>query len=200
MTADDRVTEARFFLNKLASTDPTNEDSVHYLSAFLSASRSIMDQLLRDSAMRYGLGFGDDDSLGARSLRSRAQSKGAQDALRFADSYDQSIERLKNNGYYKVLALRRHINVSHGTHPLVHNLSIVTPERIDETDTLTVRVGRDPPIAIGPNFLHPVAPEPETGSPKDFSFEDFPGESVQHVCDVYLKAILDEVAILQSGR
>jgi hypothetical protein len=200
LTVDERVTEARFFLGKVSSVGPTDEDSVHYLSAFLSASRSIMGQLLRDNARKYGLGFGDDDPLDSRSFRDRAKSEGVQGALAFIDAYDQSISRLEKNGYYEVLGLRRNINVSHGAHPLLHNLSIMAQERIDETDTLTVRVERDTPIAVGPNPFRPVAAEPVTGSPSDFSFEDFPGERVPHVCEVYLSAILDEVAALRAGR
>ena len=200
MTVDDKVTEAQFFLRKLDSIGPTDEDSVHYLSAFLSSSRSIMNQLLRDSAKKFQLEFADVALVDGRSFRERALAERKADALRFADSFDDSMERLGRNGYYQVLALRREINVSHGTHALVHNLSIMTQERIDETDSLRVRVERDPPIAIGPNAFHPVTPEPVKGTSRDFQFQDFPGESVRHVCSVYLKAILDEVAALRAGQ
>lgn len=198
LTVDDKVTEASFFLGKLTGTGPTDEESVRYLSAFLSASRSIMDQILRENAGKYGFGFSDDEPLDSRSFRNRAQSNGVQAAVAFIDAYDHSVSRLEKNGYYAVLALRRNINVNYGARPLVHNLSILTQERIYETGSLTVRVEKDPPIAIGPNVFHPVAPEPETGSPKGFTFEDFPSESVQHVCQVYLSAILDEVARLRA--
>jgi hypothetical protein len=200
LTVDDKMTESKFFLDKLTSTDPADEDSVHYLSAFLSASRSIMSQLLRDSAKKYGLGVGDDQPLDSSSLRDRAQSKGVKDAVAFIDAYDQSVARLEENGYYEVLALRRNINVNHGAHPLIHNLSIMTQETIDDSDTLTVRDERDPAIAMSPGFFHRPTPEPETGSSDDFSFEDFPDESVPHVCAVYLAAIQDEVAKLRTGH
>jgi hypothetical protein len=200
LRVDDKVTEAQFFLRKLESISPTDEDSVHYLSAFLSSSRSIMRQLLCDSAKEFQLGFSDDALVDGRSFRARALADGNADALRFADSFDESMERLGRNGFYQVLALRREINVRHGTHALVHNLSIMTQERIDETDSLRVRIERDPPIAIGPNVFHPVTPEPEKGTSNDFQFEDFPGEPVRHVCSVYLKAILDEVATLRAEQ
>jgi len=199
LTVDGKVTEARFFLGKLTKTGPINEDSVHYLSAFLSASRSIMNQLLRDYARKYGLGFGEDEALDSRGFRARAQDKGDPTSLGFIDAYDRSIETLEKNEYYRVLALRRNINVKHGFHALVHNLNIMTQEAIDESESLRVRVEKDPPITIGPNAFHPVGPEPVAGSPRDFSFEDFPGEPVPHVCEVYLNAILDQIAKLHDG-
>ena len=200
MTVDGKATEARFFLDKLASCSPTDEDSVHYLSVFLSASRSIMNQLLRECSKRYALGVGDDDSLDSRSFRSRAEGMGIEGALSFMNAYDQSIQRLENNEYYEVLALRKNINVIHGLHPLLHSLSIMTQETIDGADTLTVKHRRDPPIGMSPAIPHRVLPELETGTPRGFSFEDFPGESVSHVCEVYLRAILDEVAALRAVR
>ena len=200
MTVDGKATEAQFFLDKLTICDPTDKDSIHYLSAFLSASRSIMNQLLREYATRYDIGVGYDASLDARSFRSRAQSMRIQGALSFIDAYDRSIEKLKSNGYYEVLALRRNINVSHGLNPLPLSLSIMTQEPIDGADTLTVRHRQDPPVAMSPGIPHRVLPEPETGASKGFSFEEFPGESVPHVCRIYLRAILDEVEELRAVR
>jgi len=200
LTVDERVIEARFFLGKLTDTGPSSEDSVHYLSAFLSASRSIMNQLLHDYSEKHGLEFTDTDPLNSRTFRNRAHSKGARDALVFIDAFDRAIGRLESNKYYEVLALRRNINVRHGAHPLVHNLTVMTQERINDTDTLTVKTERDAPIAVGPNVFHPVAAEPETGSPKNLSFEDFPGDSVRRICALYLSAIVDEVATLRAER
>ena len=198
MTVDDKVIEARFFLGKLTSVGPTDEDSIHYLSAFLSSSRSIMNQLLRDYARRYELGFGDDEPLDGRRFRDRAQTEGREQALLFVGAYERSIQRLRDNRYYEVLALRRHINVTHGTHALVHNLTLMTQDRVDETESLSVRMGRDPQISMGPNAFRPVAPELETGARRNFNFEDFPGEPVPHICSVYLKSIVDEVTDLRS--
>jgi hypothetical protein len=200
LTVDGKATEARFFLDKLASCDPTDNDSVHYLSAFLSASRSIMNQLLREYAKSYDMGVGDDDALDAKSFRSRAQSMEIQGALRFIDAYDQSIEKLKRNEYYNVLALRRNINVNHGLDPTLLSLSIMTQETIDGADTLTVRHRREPPIAVSPVIPHRVLPELETRASKGFWFEGFPDESVARVCEVYLRAILDEVGALRAVR
>ncbi len=200
MTVDGKATEAQFFLDKLTSCDPTDKDSIHYLSAFLSASRSIMNQVLHESAKRYEMGVGDDDSLDAKSFRNRAQSTGIQDALRFIDAYDQSIERLKSNEYYEVLELRRNINVNQGLNPMLLSLSIMTQEPIDGVDTLTVRHRRDPTIAMSPGIPHRVLPELETGASKGFSFEEFPDVSVSHVCKIYLRAIIDEVGALRAFR
>ena len=107
MTAQEKIKEAEYDLNKLQNVPI---DYIQYeVSAFLTSARSVLDHLLEDYRIRFGLG--DIRYLNVDNFQSKARKLGNKPALHFIKWFQAQNQLIRENGRYGFLLSLRDINV-----------------------------------------------------------------------------------------
>ena len=117
MTAEDKIAESEYNLDKLKNVD-NPKDFQFVLSNFLSSSRSILDHLLEDHRIKFGLSiYGD---LTVRTFVSEAKKAQNSSALKFINWFDDERRILRTNKPYGFLWAKRNHSVHRNTIKLDH--------------------------------------------------------------------------------
>jgi len=105
-----KLEEARFFLEKFQKSlsKATEKESIYYLSAFLSAWRSVLDVMLYDFAEYYSLGLTREDRIEHRDFSTLAKGQRKDQAKRFLKWWEQKIRRLSKNKLWKMRVMIIH--------------------------------------------------------------------------------------------
>jgi len=117
-----KLEEARFFLEKfLESVSPVAEKECdYYLSAFLSAWRSVLDVMLYDFAEYYSLGLTREDKVSRGEFFIVAKAQSNDKALGFLKWWSKKIDKL---GKKKLWNMRR-IIIHRGYPKIVHHVYV----------------------------------------------------------------------------
>lgn len=86
MEAKNKLSETRYFLNRIKRLKNKPDEFMHNLSAFLSAWRSVLDVLLYDYAEKY-FGWSREDKLTQRDFEVAAKISKITDAQTFIQWY-----------------------------------------------------------------------------------------------------------------
>lgn len=96
MTADDKIKEAEFFLQKIIESYSEFPFIEYYFHAFVTSVRSISDYLLEDYNIKYNLKIPDNEPDFRKKFREKAYSVGGE-ALEFDKWHDRQITRIKSD-------------------------------------------------------------------------------------------------------
>ena len=132
MTAEDKIAESEYNLDKLKNVD-NPKDFQFELSNFLSSSRSILDHLLEDHRIKFGLSICGD--LTMRTFTTEAKKTHNSHALKFINWLDDERRKLRINKPYGFLWAKRNHSVHRNTVKLDHGVFLevgITPILIDE--------------------------------------------------------------------
>ena len=99
-----KLEEARFFLEKLLESVSGVDEKVsfYYLSAFLSAWRSVLDVMLYDFAKYYSLGLTQEDKMSNYEFSLVAKTQRNDKALDFIKWWEKKIQKLSKNKLWKM--------------------------------------------------------------------------------------------------
>lgn len=102
-----KLAETHYFLEGLRSEQ---EPAVFYfkLSAFLSASHSVMDILLYDFAEKHGLGLTRDDWLDTKTFELIAKSHNIKEELEFSNWRREKLNQLSDNPIWNMRRFNAH--------------------------------------------------------------------------------------------
>ena len=105
MHTRNKILEADFFLEKLQQT-PDDPDFTFYLSAFLSAWRSVLDIMLYDFAEHFSLGITRDDKINEQNFIFVAKTFGNHSAVEFIRWWRGNQGVLINNPLWRKRSTR----------------------------------------------------------------------------------------------
>ncbi|TET41095.1 MAG: hypothetical protein E3J66_05865 [Dehalococcoidia bacterium] len=118
MSARDKLEEAKFFLEKLRVSSqglpqdlPTQRESCYYLSRFQCASVSVMDYLLEDYNVKFGLNIPLSERYFRGAFKREAKRLGNEAALNFFNWWRGQKESLANDPIGKQVIGKRHIQI-----------------------------------------------------------------------------------------
>ena len=117
-----KLEEARFFLEKFRKSlsRATEKEYYYYLSAFLSAWRSVLDVMLYDFAKYYSLGLTSEDKVSHDEFFIVAKAQSKDKALGFLKWWEKKIQKLSKNKLWKM----RHIIIHRGYPEIMHALYV----------------------------------------------------------------------------
>lgn len=182
-----KLEEAEYFLGTLIKTKDTPEVFQFYLSAFLSAWRSVLDIMLYDFAEYYSLGFTRENFLDDRCFKAVAAALANEDALRCIEWWRRKQGRLQQNTLWR----KRSINVHRG-YPTVIATTFYLSGSGGTSMTFT-----PPPDVIGnvdvsEDAIPTTTAESETR--EEVRFSDFPDNDVVGMCTQALNVMKEIVA------
>lgn len=124
-----KLEEARFFLEKFQKSvsGVAEKESSYYLSAFLSAWRSVLDVMLYDFAEYYSLGLTRQDKVSSDEFSIVAKAQRNDKALVFLKWWAKKIQKLSKNKLWKM----RHIIIHRGYPKIMHQVYV--PETISSS-------------------------------------------------------------------
>jgi len=139
-----KLEEARFFLEEFRKSvsGVAEKESSFYLSAFLSAWRSVLDVMLYDFAEYYSLGLTREDRMIERDFFIVAKAKSKGEALRFLKWWKKKIQRLSRN---KLWNMRRII--IHRGYPEITQLYV--PESMSSGCTISLGIAEKADAVAG---------------------------------------------------
>lgn len=111
MTAAEKLDEAGFLLGKMRELYANQKEFTYYLSAFLSACRSVPDHLLEEYNIRYGLNISLSEELNADRFESKSRQFRNKDALNFIRMWRDGMKAMKDDPVGRLLVSKRHLNV-----------------------------------------------------------------------------------------
>ncbi len=192
MAAREKLEEAKHFLDLLDKTPAESQVFDYYLSAYLSAWRSVLDVMLFDFAQSYSLGFNREDRLDESGFMIAARALKRDKALRFLKWWKAQSNRVSRNPLYRV----RNMIVHRGTTPLGITIPLTPGSPLPTTndrvvDTFPVFLSykkkeRQVVVIVGKNLGS------KTGTPAPYKlsgidwrqveFESIPGREAKVVC------------------
>jgi len=124
-----KLEEARFFLEKFRKSVglSVGKESPYYLSAFLSAWKSVLDVMLYDFAEYYSLGLTRQDKVSYDGFSLVAKAQSNDKALDFLKWWAKKTRKLSKNKLWKM----RHIIVHRGYPEITHQVYV--PETISSS-------------------------------------------------------------------
>ncbi len=134
MTANEKIKESEFFLQKIKDHYRTEEVD-HYLSAFLSASRSIPYHLLQDYDQKFS--FHISIKIKKFETQFRNKSKGNEIAENFLNLYDREISKINNDEIGHFMLMKRNITVHRSNDPFD---TLVLESEINEDESKDVEI------------------------------------------------------------
>lgn len=191
--AGDKLQEAQYFLDQMRSHSGGTQDFMFKLSAFLSAARSVMDLLLYDYGIQYGL-FTINDKIYPDDFQRLAQGNSM--ATSFYIWWSQKRDYLATHQIGGFLSEKRHIVVHRGQPAMAWSLVLA------ETISFHSGLSFNPPSAAAgsapPNAIDVTTVAPPTVSTTSQLltgyFADYPSESVVDLCEKYLQMLSSIVA------
>ena len=185
-----KLSEARFFLDKLSYAYDDETDITYYLSAFLSAWRSVLDIMLYDFCEYFSLGFTREEKINDQMCIAVASVLNKTQAIEFIKWWRQKQGFLKNTPLWNKRTL-----IVHRGYPPVESIIYYVMSSGANSSTIS-GFGYDYPYGYG----YPFGETIPTTTPTDqfdevFSFSDYPDISIIHLCaDAYdeMEAIVKE--------
>jgi len=97
--SEKKLQEAEFFLGKIY--EATEDEILYYVSAFLSAWRSVFDFLLYDAAIFFELGFNRNEDMRPWHFRWAAKRLENVQALKFLSWWDSNLSNLRKDPVFE---------------------------------------------------------------------------------------------------
>lgn len=196
--AENKLQEAQYFLEQMRAHSEGTTQFMYNLSAFLSAARSVMDVLLYDYGIKYGL-FTINDRIYPRNFQRLA--RGNSTATSFYTWWTQKRDYLANDRIAGFLSEKRHIVVHRGRPAMAW--SLILAETISFHSEVSVTPPSPPAGSSTPNaidvtgspstsFGSSVAPSPAISTSRHSVtgyFADYPSDSVIDICEKYLQML-----------
>jgi hypothetical protein len=183
LEAEHKLSEARYFLDKMKTLKSEPEEFMHNLSAFLSAWRSLPDILLYDYAEKY-FAWGREDRFSMRDLEVATRASRRKEAQHFAQWYKEQIQSLSRNPLWK----KRVVTVHRGRPKVrqTYRLYLLEVKSWDQERSITEIVKRDfsevTPPAKASSVPKYETPDVVVGS-VEFFFEDYPDTEIWEICE-----------------
>lgn len=180
MNTRKKLSEAEFFLEKLGNADFV--EFSYYLSAFLSAWRSVLDIMLYDFTAHYALGLTPDDKITDQIFKGIATALKNKEALEFLKWWQQKQGILKNNPLWS-----KRILIVHRGYP---KIEVSTPFYVlgSGLNSSTITVSSIPTVenyahSYGVSSIPLSAQVYSEDEPGDYEyFSDVPNKSVLEIC------------------
>ena len=140
-----KLEEARFFLEKFRKSLMglgVGKESPYYLSAFLSAWKSVLDVMLYDFAEYYSLGLTRQDKVSYDGFSLVAKAQSNDKALDFLKWWAKKIQKLGKNKLLKM----RHMTIHRG-YPKITD-QVYVPETISSS-TISFDIPKEAAAVIG---------------------------------------------------
>jgi len=205
MGAKEKIKEADYFLRRLHRAQP--EVFPYYISAFLSAWRSVLDVMLFDFAQMYSLGFDSKDRIDDEAFEIAARATKRKEALGFLVWWRRQLEHFSRNPLYRA----RNMIVHRGVSPLtsafpLYPLASFPPSGrlVVETVPVHIRFLKDGLIlsgksieALAREFITPQRKVVKFRAAIHPVFEEFPARKVSDVCREALDQMRSAVEIAE---
>ncbi|MGA3109913.1 MAG: hypothetical protein ABSD99_10795 [Candidatus Bathyarchaeia archaeon] len=199
--AKEKIEEASYFLRRLNRVRPGVIG--YYLSAFLSAWRSVLDVLLFDFAQMYSLGFDSKDRVDDEGFEIAARAMKQKEALRFLAWWRRQLEHVSNSPLYRA----RNMIIHRGRSPLHLSFPLTPPASLPPSNRLViekipVRVrflkGKRKGMILTGKGIRSIKLPPQPKWVKiELVFEDFPTRKVTDVCEEAFKKMKSIVEIAE---
>jgi len=195
-----KLQEAEYFLNQMKSHATGSMDYRFHLNAFLTSARSVLDVLLYDYGMMYGL-FTLNDRVNPQDFQKLATGRGNTTAMNFYSWWTTKTGSVANDPVGGFLSKQRNISVHRGQPAM--NFTLILPETISFHSGLvfnppSVTAGSPGPNAIDVTTAKPSnhgsatptpAPSPPPRQATTASFAGYPSASATDICEKYLQML-----------
>lgn len=118
--AKDKLMESAFFLNELENSLGVEARFRYYLSAFLTATYSVLDILLYDFAEKLGFPFTREEFVGERDFFVASKVSGSKEGIEFLRWLQRQKAALAKNPLWE----KRKFTVHRGTFGMDHDFSV----------------------------------------------------------------------------
>ena len=197
MTAEEKIRESDYNLNKLKRTEPMTDEYFYEFNCFIASTRSILDHLLDDYNVKYNLGIPLDIRYLLGEFRKKSQKNPT--ACNFLKWYDFQYDEIIKNSTYGFLIEKRNLLLHRKTvKPKSFKLSIEFPKGA----TLNSTEGESYfPLMIGRNetTMKITTVDAKTGESKEREveakstiecyLEENPNETIETICALFLDRI-----------
>jgi len=95
MAVKEKIDEAKYFLDKIKNATE-RKDVIPNLSAYLCSTRSILDYLLEDYNVKYGLKVTLDERLDKKIFEKVAMTRKNSNAMEFIIGYNSRLKKVMN--------------------------------------------------------------------------------------------------------
>lgn len=194
MPARDKLEEAKFFFDKLCVSVqqlpqdlPTQREFHYYLSAFQSASVSVIDYLLEDYNVKFGLNIPLSEKYFRAAFEREALKPGNEAALEFFNWWTKQKKLLKNDTIGKLVISKRHVGI-HRRQIKPDLAKIKTGDgNVPISGSLEIKVFRGDKLEETHKVSgQPSSPLKATEPSFKWFFSDYPDEPVTTVCEKFL--------------
>jgi hypothetical protein len=110
MVVEEAISDAEYFL-KAVKRSKSREDLRPNLGAFLAMSRSIVDHLLEDYNIKFGLNINLETKLKSDTFENEARKQSNLSALEFIMFYKERFQELEKNDIFKLLKNKRNLRI-----------------------------------------------------------------------------------------
>jgi len=131
VTAEDKIKEAEYNLDKLKNASNLDQEFQFELSNFLGSCYSILEHLLEDHNQKFGFSL---DYVTSKTFRDKANKMRNADALKFINWYDNEKLKLRNEKSYGFLVARRRHSVHKSTVKAEHMAWVKVDLKLEFTD------------------------------------------------------------------
>jgi hypothetical protein len=200
LTVEDQISDAEYFLNILR--DKSSRDELRpNLTAFLAISTGIIDYLLEDYNVKFGLNIPLGKILYFWRFEGAAKKQKNQLALGFINFYRGEFNTLRNGSVGKLIFGKRNIAIHRTPTSLRANFSVSIHESIHLDEILrSVRTDKNGNIRQESQAFNPQqnkqkdedVPSPSEVEVKWF-FSDYPHKEVADICREFLDLVRDFV-------
>ncbi len=184
MVVSDKIEEAEFFLKQMSVVYP-NSEMQHYVSAFMSATKSIGDYLLEDYNQKFVLNIPLDEKLTIERFKKEANRQNNLMAQKFIAYYEQEFDKIKKDPLASMFINKRNVNIHRKTtdKPMHANVNI----QVGITESVEV-VARDKDgNIIGRRSTAPQEPpRSESKVEVKWFFSEYMSDEVPVVCEKFL--------------
>lgn len=204
ITAKEKLEEAKFFIEKLRGLqlfpqDLETQHEVHYyLSAFLSASVSVIDYLLEDYNVKFSILIPLTKKLTPNTFKKESKRTSNDAALQFLQYWVEKKKALKNDPIGKLLVGKRHINI-HRVQTKPDIAKIKAMDKICFLENAVVyqlKGGKSVETYRSPEQFSIESKTIETKF--DWFFSEYPDEPMMTVCDKFLEMIESFVSAVEK--
>jgi len=136
MAVKEKIDEAKYFLDKIKNATE-RKDFIPNLSAYLCSIRSILDYLLEDYNVKYGLKVTLDERLDKKIFEKVAMTRKNSNAMAFIKGYDTRLKKLKRDKIAALLLTKRNIKVHRTIFPLNKNCNVSIVENANNRTTIS---------------------------------------------------------------
>lgn len=179
MTSEEKINEAKFFLEKIIENYTQSPFLEYYFNAFVTSTRSISDYLLEDYNQKFNLGIPDNERKFHEMFKEKAYQLGGQ-AVEFHKWHDRQITKITSNMYGKTFWNKRNF--------IIHR----DGEKLDNISQMIVGndFPKDKAIAIQKNYDQPLQFFPTTV----IWIEDFGYVDLKEACEHFISLMREMVS------